>query len=107
MRKITPTTVPVAQFVNVAPRWVTLGWRDSDGHLGQVSTFNRSALGKHGTVACGIPSSISSWPDSFHGACPHPCGDLALLVSNGLQIDRGRVHAGMTEPALHQIKGDA
>ena len=30
IRKITPTTVPVAQFVNVAPRWVTLGWRDSD-----------------------------------------------------------------------------
>jgi hypothetical protein len=51
MRKITPTTVPVAQFVNVAPRWVTIGWRDSDGHLGQVSTFNRSALGKPG-AAC-------------------------------------------------------
>jgi hypothetical protein len=36
----------VAQFVNVASQWVTLGWRDSDGHLGQVSTFKRSALGK-------------------------------------------------------------
>src|SRR5450631_2582299 len=51
MRKITPSTVPVAQFVNVAPQWVTLGWRDSDGRLGQVSTFNRSALGKPG-AAC-------------------------------------------------------
>jgi len=51
MRKITPSTVPVAQFVNVAPQWVTLGWRNSDGRLGQVSTFNRSALGKSG-VAC-------------------------------------------------------
>jgi hypothetical protein len=51
MRKITPSTVPVVQFVNVAPQWVTLGWRDSDGHLGQISTFNRSALGKPG-AAC-------------------------------------------------------
>jgi hypothetical protein len=51
MKTITPSTVPVAQFVNVAPQWVTLGWRDSDGRLGQVSTFNRSALGKPG-AAC-------------------------------------------------------
>jgi hypothetical protein len=50
-KEILPMTVPVAQFVNVAPQWVTLGWRYSDGHLGQVSTFNRSALGKPG-AAC-------------------------------------------------------
>jgi hypothetical protein len=50
MKAITPSTVPVAQFVNVAPQWVTLGWRYSDGHLGQVSTFNRSALGKPGSA---------------------------------------------------------
>jgi hypothetical protein len=48
MKAITPSTVPVAQFVNVAPQWVTLGWRNSNGQLGQVSTFNRSALGKPG-----------------------------------------------------------
>jgi hypothetical protein len=50
MKAITPSTVPVAQFVNIAPQWITLGWRNSIGQLGQVSTFNRSALGKPATT---------------------------------------------------------
>jgi hypothetical protein len=49
-KAITPATVPVAQFVNIAPQWITVGWRNSNGQLGQVSTFNRSALGKSGTT---------------------------------------------------------
>jgi hypothetical protein len=50
MKAITPSTVPVAQFVIIAPQWITLGWRNSNGQLGQVSTFNRSALGRPGTA---------------------------------------------------------
>lgn len=42
-----PMTTPVAQFVQVTATVVTLGWRDSDGELGQVSSFNRSALDSH------------------------------------------------------------
>lgn len=49
IRAITPSTVPVTQFVDVAPQWVTLGWRNSNGQLGQVSAFSRSALGKPGS----------------------------------------------------------
>lgn len=43
----------------------------------------------------------------LRGASPHPRCDLALLVSDRPQIDRGRVHAGMTEPALHTPNNSA
>ncbi|MBR0967870.1 hypothetical protein JQ626_27780 [Bradyrhizobium diazoefficiens] len=46
-----PARVPVVQFMNVTPQWITIGARDVDGDLVKVSTFNRSALGKHG-AAC-------------------------------------------------------
>jgi hypothetical protein len=51
IRKYLPATTPVLQFVNIAPQWITVGWRGSDGQLGQVSSFNRSALRKPG-AAC-------------------------------------------------------
>lgn len=38
------TNPPVEQFVRLTPSSVMFGWRWSDGDLGQVSTFNRSAL---------------------------------------------------------------
>ena len=39
-----PMTRPVMQFVQITPQWVMIGWRAEDGELGQVSSFNRSAL---------------------------------------------------------------
>ncbi|MBR1054714.1 hypothetical protein JQ554_28480, partial [Bradyrhizobium diazoefficiens] len=35
-----PARVPVVQFMNVTPQWITIGARDVDGDLVKVSTFN-------------------------------------------------------------------
>jgi hypothetical protein len=32
---------------------------------------------------------------------PHPGGNLPLFIAKRLQINRRRMHAGVTEPALH------
>ena len=50
----------VTQFVYVTPDFVMLGWRWSDGDLGQVMTFDRAALEKPG-AAC-------RWRSSFEFA---------------------------------------
>jgi hypothetical protein len=39
-----PMTMPMMQFVQITPQSVVIGWRTSEGELGQSSSFNRSAL---------------------------------------------------------------
>jgi hypothetical protein len=47
IRKYLPATTPVLQFVEVTPQFVRMGWRTSEGELAKLSSFNRSAFGRH------------------------------------------------------------
>jgi hypothetical protein len=46
-----PMTMPTMQFVQLTPQSVVIGWRTSEGELGQSSSFNRSAL-DHPAAPC-------------------------------------------------------
>ena len=47
VRKYLPATTPALQFVEITTQFVRMGWRTWEGELAQLSSFNRSALGRH------------------------------------------------------------
>lgn len=47
IHKYLPATTPALQFVEIIAQFVRMGWRTWEGELAQLSSFNRSALGRH------------------------------------------------------------
>lgn len=40
-------------------------------------------------------------------SAPHSSGDVTLLTAHGLEVNRCCGHAGVTEPSLHEVYGNA